>query len=135
MINPASFALLLARWNVEEMYVPDSVERAVATVCMVGTVVYLGPSGGTIPDGDQGRRGYRCKACGYSCKWIYPMSNDKGSNDDGQVQGIAWHVSMRRTPSFSIFHFERLHRRHHCKKQHPDRRSGPRQSFVGIIEE
>ena len=38
MINPTTFAHLLARWNDADMYVPDSVERAGTTGTLVGTV-------------------------------------------------------------------------------------------------
>ena len=59
MNKPTLLAHLLARWNGEDMYVPDSVERAGTTVEHVGTVAtrrVIGPR--SAPNGgDQSGEG------------------------------------------------------------------------------
>ena len=58
---------LLARWNVEDMHVPESVERTRTTEVLVGSVAtrrVIGPRVGTLTDGTEVGGGYTCNQVG-----------------------------------------------------------------------
>ena len=72
MSNPAFLAPLLARWNVDESPVPESVERALTAVPIMdgGRKAYRWNP--RLWD-DRTESGYSCKAGGYGCMHIQPI--------------------------------------------------------------
>ena len=105
MNNPFTFAHLLARWNVEEFYVPDSVERAVATVpIMVGIVE--GPRTGPKEVDLTGDGMVKCLHDGFSCKWQAGMVLTYAANNrellsrrDPFTQQVCWRAEHTITQS------------------------------------